>query len=73
MPHEESCQNCKWMHKLEHNFQTGVGFQKSYACIALLHCEGGDCWIQETAPTGMCELWQEGGNDIRGCNETEIR
>lgn len=50
----ECCSECKYFHKLKHNFKQGEGFEESYCCNVLVH---GDGWIQEVTPTSMCEMF----------------
>ena len=58
----ERCENCKWYHRLKHNFQTGEGFEESHACDLLLHMDkNSEGWIQEVEPGGMCEMFTEAG------------
>lgn len=54
-----SCKNCKFFHPLKHNFETGKGFEKAYACDMLLHIEGKTGWIQEVNPDDKCEMYTE--------------
>ena len=54
---EERCEFCKYFHNLEHNFKKGVGFEESHCCDVLLHIEDGTGLVQETEPTGMCEMF----------------
>lgn len=60
---DERCENCKYFHRLKHNFEVGVGFAESYACDVWLHVadKNGEisesAWIQETEPTAMCEMF----------------
>lgn len=55
------CENCRWFHRLKHNFKVGKGFEKGYACDVLLHTEesDGEGWIQEVVPDEMCEMFEE--------------
>lgn len=62
---KECCENCKFYHRLKHNFQKGKGFQESYACDVLMYLPDSkhtgdfnvDPWIQEVDTHGMCEMF----------------
>ena len=59
----ERCENCKFFHKLKHNFQVGKGFEESFACNVMISIpdENGKTettgWIQEVSPSDFCELF----------------
>ena len=59
MTDREKCSNCIYFHRLKHN-HSSVGFVESHACDVLLHIDdGGEGWIQEVHPDGMCEMFTE--------------
>lgn len=53
------CENCKFFHKLKHNFQQDKGFEKSFACDVLLHFDEDEGWIQQIEPGDHCEMFAE--------------
>lgn len=50
----ERCENCEYYCDLEHNFQKGVGFEKSHCCLYFVLTER-ERYVVETAPNSMCE------------------
>lgn len=56
----ECCAKCRYIHRLKHNFEQGVGFKESFACDVLVNIKDGEPgWIQETEPYSRCEMFEE--------------
>lgn len=52
----DCCVNCKYYHRMKHNFEVNKGFEESHCCDVLMKGEPGG-WIQEVAPNDMCEMF----------------
>ena len=57
---EEKCENCKYFHRLMHNFKLGSGFERSFACDELFHREGiKEPFLQEVKdPERKCKMYE---------------
>lgn len=51
-----SCKNCRYYHRLKHNFEVNKGFEKSFCCDVLMKGEPGG-WIQEVSPDDRCKMF----------------
>ena len=53
------CKNCKYIRPLKHNFETGKGFENSYACVVWEYYAEKDetIDIQEVGLDSRCELF----------------
>ena len=49
-----SCNNCKFIRKLKHNFIPEYGFEDSYCCIVN---EDKYTYVQEIDRSGSCDLF----------------
>ena len=62
----ERCANCKYFHKLKHNFAKGKGFQITSCCIILTQigedCDNYDSFVIEVNEDSKCEMYTEAGN-----------
>ena len=58
----KTCFNCRYSHRLKHNYVKGKGFEESYCCdvIRYLPDNNGEYWIQEVSPNDICEMYEEG-------------
>ena len=54
----DRCEDCLYFRQLKHNFTVGKGYEEAHCCIALLHIDGDDGWVQEVSKNGMCEMYE---------------
>ena len=64
---KDCCENCRFFHRLKHNFERGKGFTEAHCCDVIMHLpneksfiEGTvEPWIQEVKADDMCEMFTE--------------
>lgn len=57
------CKDCRYFHKLKHNFEIGKGYEVSSCCIILTriaeHPDRYDAFVIETQEDSVCEMFKE--------------
>lgn len=54
----EQCSECRFYHRLKHNFELGKGFEESHCCTVWIELEPIlDSWVQEITADDICELF----------------
>ena len=63
---EPRCVDCRFFHKLKHNFEVGKGFEESHCCTIMLEHDFEPSvkditWVQEVEEDSRCEMFTERG------------
>jgi hypothetical protein len=60
---EPRCVDCRFFHKLKHNFEVGKGYEESHCCTIMLEHETPQdiTWVQEVEENSRCEMFTEKG------------
>ena len=68
---EPRCADCRFFHKLKHNFEVGKGFEESHCCTIMIEHDFEPSvkditWVQEVEEDSRCEMFTKKGAD--GCS-----
>jgi hypothetical protein len=60
---EPRCADCRFFHKLKHNFEVGKGYEESHCCTIMLEHETPQdiTWVQEVEEDSRCEMFTDRG------------
>ena len=58
----ERCENCTFYSILQHNFKTGVGFERSNCCVLFPITESAG-YVVEVSPNDRCEMFTRRAED----------
>ena len=66
---EPKCADCRFFHKLKHNFEVGKGFKESHCCTIMLEHDFEPSvkditWVQEVEENSRCEMFTEKGSEM---------
>ena len=61
---EPRCADCRFFHKLKHNFEVGKGFEESHCCTIMIEHDFEPpvkdiTWVQEVEEDSRCEMFTE--------------